>query len=90
MNLLNLRDRQIKLCFGTGCYTKGAPKIVAKFENLLRIKLGEVVEEGQISLELTRCIGRCTQGPVAVINGQVYSELTLEKVEEIVAALNLE
>lgn len=77
--------KEIKVCFGTGCYTKGAAKIVAEFEKRLGIKVGETTEDGEVSLGLIRCLGNCAQAPVAIVNGQIYNELTQEKVAKLIS-----
>jgi len=39
--------------------------------------------DGKFSLELVGCIGACDQAPAMMINGQLYGNLTPDKVAEI-------
>ena len=36
-------------------------------------------------LGLIRCLGNYTQAPVAIVDGQIYNELTQEKVAKLIS-----
>ncbi len=62
----------IRVCRGTGCYVKGAPRIVEELEKLLNIKEGETTPDMEYTLETVACFGSCALAPVMVVNDQVY------------------
>jgi NADH-quinone oxidoreductase subunit E len=74
----------IKVCRGTGCYVKGAPRLLDEIEKLLGIKDGETTLDLEYTLETVACFGSCALAPVVVVNGKVYGSVTPEKVKSIV------
>jgi NADH-quinone oxidoreductase subunit E len=74
----------IKVCRGTGCYVKGAPRLLDEIEKLLGIKDGETTLDLEYTLETVACFGSCALAPVVVINGKVYGSVTPERVKSIV------
>ncbi len=73
----------IKVCRGTGCYVKGAPRLLDELESRLNIKDGETTPDGEYTLETVACFGSCALAPVMVVNDRVYGNVTVEKVREI-------
>ena len=65
----------IAVCLGTACYVKGSGKILEKLEEKLGIKNGDCTEDGEFSLEASRCIGACGLAPVFTINEDVYGRV---------------
>ncbi len=65
----------IKFCIGTACYVGGINQLIDKAKQLLQIEPGQTTSDGQITLEVCRCVGACSQAPVVVIdevnNGRV-------------------
>lgn len=74
----------IKVCRGTGCYVKGAPRLLEEIETLLGIKDGETTPDMEYSIETVACFGSCALAPVIVVNDRVYGNVTVEKVREII------
>ncbi len=83
-NLIPRGRNIIRVCRGTGCYVKGAPRIIEELEKLLRIKEGETTPDNEYTLETVACFGSCALAPVMVVNDKVYGRLTPEKAKEIV------
>lgn len=78
----------IRLCRGTGCYVKGAPRLLDEVEKLLGIKDGETTPDLQYTLETVACFGSCALAPVVVINGKVHGSMTPEKVRSLLRAMD--
>ncbi|MEG1704967.1 MAG: NADH-quinone oxidoreductase subunit NuoE [Clostridia bacterium] len=74
----------IQVCMGTACYVKGAEDVLNEFKNQLKIKEGQVTEDGKFSLESVRCIGACGLAPAIVVNAEVYGKMSPDKVKEII------
>jgi NADH-quinone oxidoreductase subunit E len=66
----------IKVCRGTGCYVKGAPRLLDEVEKMLGIQDGETTSDMEYTLETVACFGSCALAPVVVINGKVYGSVT--------------
>jgi NADH-quinone oxidoreductase subunit E len=73
----------IKLCLGTACHVRGAPRVLRKLEELLEIKEGETTRDLKFTLETVRCLGTCFLAPVMMINQNYYGKLTPQRVEKI-------
>jgi NADH:ubiquinone oxidoreductase subunit E len=74
----------IRVCKTITCSMKGKNDIVHTLEDMLKIKVGETTSDRQFSLIETNCIGWCHKAPAILINEMPYTELTPEKVVEII------
>lgn len=74
----------IRLCKTITCDMKGKKQILKSIEDLLKIKVGETTKDNKFTLLETNCLGWCHKGPAMLINDEVYTELTEEKVNEII------
>ena len=77
----------LRLCNDIVDRFKGADDVAAAFEKELGISMGETTEDGQFTLEWTACIGMSDQAPAALANDTVLTNLTPEKVPEIISKL---
>lgn len=73
----------IRICKTISCSMKGKNDVLSTIEEILKIKLGETTPDRKFSLVETNCIGWCHKGPAMLINDTPYTELTPEKVTEI-------
>ena len=74
----------IRVCKTITCSMKGKSDIIQTLEDMLKIKVGETTADRQFSLIETNCIGWCHKAPAILINDLPYTELTPEKVSEII------
>jgi NADH:ubiquinone oxidoreductase subunit E len=74
----------IRVCKTITCSMKGKSDIIQTLEDMLKIKVGETTADRQFSLIETNCIGWCHKAPAILINELPYTELTPEKVSEII------
>lgn len=74
----------IRVCKTITCSMKGKGDIIHMLEDMLKIKVGETTADRQFSLVETNCIGWCHKAPAILINEMPYTELTPEKVSEII------
>jgi len=74
---------QITVCLGTACHVRGGDKIVEEMERKLNIKVGKTTPNRKFTLETVNCLGCCAIGPVVVVNGKYYSNITIKKVDAI-------
>ena len=70
---------EIKICMGSACFAKGNQ------ENLEYIK--EYIEENNLHSEITivgaLCENKCDIGPRIIINDKEYTNVTKEKIKEV-------
>jgi NADH-quinone oxidoreductase subunit E len=74
----------IRVCKTITCTMKGKDDIIKVLEDMLRISVGETTSDSMFSLIETNCIGWCHKAPAILINDTPYTELTPEKVVEII------
>jgi NADH-quinone oxidoreductase subunit E len=74
----------IRVCKTITCSMKGKNDIVQTIEDMLKIKVGETTSDRLFSLIETNCIGWCHKAPAILINEMPYTELSPEKVVEII------
>ena len=77
----------IKVCRGTGCYVKGAPRLLDEIEARLGIKDGETTPDMEYTLETVACFGSCALAPVMVVDDKVYGNVNPERAIEILEGL---
>ncbi len=73
----------IRVCKTISCAMKGKIDVLHAIEDTLKIKVGETTTDRKFSLLETNCIGWCHKAPAILINDTPYTELTPEKVTEI-------
>jgi NADH:ubiquinone oxidoreductase subunit E len=77
----------IRVCDGTACHVRGAPKSVEAIENALKVPAGGTSEDYRYSMEIVYCLGSCSLAPVAVVNDKVYGQIEPRKIVEQLAKL---
>lgn len=75
--------KHVKVCGGTSCHVRGAPRILQEIEGQLGIKEGETTADLEYSLETVACIGACALSPCLMISQNVEANLTPKKVTEL-------
>ncbi len=76
----------IRLCRTISCDMAGKEAVARQLENDLGVSFGESTPDGRFTLEWANCIGMCDQGPALLVNDQVFTHVTPEKVQDILAA----
>lgn len=76
----------IRVCKTITCAMKGKNQVIFAIQDMIKIKIGETTPNGRFSLLETNCLGWCHKAPAMLINDEVYTELTPEKVREILSA----
>lgn len=74
----------ITVCMGTACHVRGAPQVLSRLEELLKIKTGCTTADHNVSLEEVMCLGCCALAPVVVLDGKYHGSVNIQKAEAIV------
>jgi NADH-quinone oxidoreductase subunit E len=78
----------VAVCTNISCMLMGSQSIVDHVQNKLGIKLGESTKDGRIYLkEEEECLAACAGGPMMQVDHVYYEDLTPEKVDAILDAL---
>ena len=73
----------VKFCMGTACYVGGTSALIDKTKQVLGIEPGQTSPDGNITLEICRCVGACSQAPVIVIDDDVIGRVKPNKLPQI-------
>jgi NADH:ubiquinone oxidoreductase subunit E len=68
---------------GTACYVGGTPQLIEKAKQLLKTDVGETTADGNITLEVCRCVGACSQAPVVVVDEEVQGRVRPNKFPQV-------
>lgn len=74
----------VKFCLGTACYVGGMPQIIEKAKQVLGVDPGQTTEDGEITLELCRCVGACSQAPVIVVDEDMHGRVRPNKFPQLI------
>ena len=76
----------IKVCMGTACHVRGGEILCDAIERELGIFPGETTPDMRYEFQRVACLGCCALAPVVQINDDVYSQMTVVKLQEILKA----
>ncbi len=74
---------EIRICMGTACHVRGAPRLLDAVQDLIGIKAGETDLDLKFSLETVNCLGCCALGPVIAIDGKTHSKMSPAEVADV-------
>ena len=73
----------ILICDTVSCWVMGYDKILEQLTQRLGIGINETSADGQFTLLQVACLGVCDHAPAMMIGEDLYTDLTPEKVDEI-------
>jgi NADH-quinone oxidoreductase subunit E len=73
----------ILLCDSVSCWITGEEGIRDHLTRRLGIGFGGTTRDGLFTLLPVGCLGACDQGPAMMIDGELFGNLTPQRVEEI-------
>lgn len=74
----------IRVCESPPCHLVGSENILNELKKILKVDIGQTTEDNLFTLEITSCLGVCGVAPAIMINEDVYGNLTVEKIKEII------
>lgn len=70
----------VTVCCGTVCHVKGAPRVVAKLREDLKLKRGDQTTRDMLfTMENVNCVGACSIAPVVIVNDKVFGKQNGDK-----------
>ena len=79
----------IRVCKTIICDMHGKKEVIETIKKCLGIELGETTPDKKFSLLTTNCLGWCANAPAMLINDEIYTDLTPNKVREIIKSYKL-
>ncbi|MEJ2363656.1 MAG: NAD(P)H-dependent oxidoreductase subunit E [Deltaproteobacteria bacterium] len=78
----------ITVCMGTACHVRGAKLLLNQATGLLKVKPGEMTDDGLFTIEQVNCLGTCAVGPVVSENGSCYRHMSPGKLRKLIKSMN--
>lgn len=79
---------KINICTNISCMLRGSEEILDHVQKRLGIKVGETTADRRITLKQEEeCLAACTGAPMMLVDEEYYTDLTPEKVDEILDKL---
>jgi NADH-quinone oxidoreductase subunit E len=75
----------ILICDSVVCWILGYENLLEHLRSVLGIGLGETTGDGRFTLLPVSCLGACDHAPALMIDEELYTDLTVEKIDEILA-----
>jgi NADH-quinone oxidoreductase subunit E len=72
------------VCLGTACHVRGGPAIVGEFQRALGVRPGGTTADRGFTLDTVNCLGACALGPMVVVDGHYFSNVSPAGVRNIV------
>ena len=73
----------ILLCDSISCYVMGYQKLYETLQKELKIKFGETTADKKITLLPNACLGCCDHAPALMIDEDLYRDVKIEELNEI-------
>ncbi|ADQ15189.1 NADH-quinone oxidoreductase subunit NuoE [Halanaerobium hydrogeniformans] len=73
----------IRICDSISCHLNESESLLKAVKSYLGIENNETSKDKKFTLEVVECLGHCAEGPVMMINDQIYEKLTKTKAIEI-------
>ena len=76
----------VSVCMGTACHVRGAPRLLDRVSETLKIKPGKTSSDMKFTLSTVNCLGCCALGPVILVDDEYHSNPSIEKMGKIFSA----
>jgi len=73
----------IRICLGTACHVQGGDFLLNALRSEIGISPNETTPDGRFDLERVACLGCCALAPVVMINDDIFSNMSVIKLKEI-------
>jgi NADH-quinone oxidoreductase subunit E len=73
----------IRICLGTACHVQGGDFLLNALRSEIGISPNETTPDGRFDLERVACLGCCALAPVVMINDNIFSNMSVVKLKEI-------
>jgi NADH-quinone oxidoreductase subunit E len=74
----------LAVCDSVSCWVMGCQQTINYIGNKLNIVPGQTTRDGKYTLLPTPCLGACDKGPVMMLGEELVTNLTNEKLDELI------
>ena len=68
----------------------GNEAVMSRLTERLRVRRGDMRDDGRVSVDFTSCTGMCDQGPAALVNGLAVTRLSPERTVELARLVDMD
>jgi len=84
-SLKQLGKHVIRYCESAPCHVVGGRQVIQALKDHLGIEPGETSDDRRWTLLQTSCLGVCAVGPVLLVDGDIYGNVSPERIPTILA-----
>ena len=77
----------LQVCTTLSCQLCGTAGLVDHLKKKLGVDFGETSKDGRFTLLDVQCLGACGEGPIIQINSDYYTNLTVERLDQLLDGL---
>ena len=77
----------LQVCTTLSCQLCGTGALVEHLKSKLGIDFGQTTDDGRFTLLDVQCLGACGEGPVVQVNNDYYTDLDIERLDELLDGL---
>jgi NADH-quinone oxidoreductase subunit E len=82
INVVRQPELVIEVCSGANCAVNNSFAVIREIENYFKIKADDEPNP-KIKLKSISCLGQCGEGPIMVVNGKTFNNVTASGVHGI-------
>lgn len=73
----------VRICDSLSCHLNNSNSVLKSVKSFLNIESHQTTANKKFTLEVVECLGHCGEGPVMMVNDQIYTEVTENRALEI-------
>lgn len=77
----------LQVCTNITCMLCAGRDVLQRFEQRLKIKVGETTPDGHFTLSEVECLAYCGTAPAVQVNDEIHELVSPDKVEELIDSL---
>lgn len=86
-SLAPLGEHHVRVCQGTSCHLEGSERLTEAMSRRLGITPGQTTTDGRFSLEKVKCMARCGEAPLLMVDEEYYGRTGVDKLAKIIKPL---
>lgn len=73
----------IRICDSISCHLNQSQAVLKAVKSFLNLENHQTTEDKKFTLEVVECLGHCGEGPVMMVNNEMYTKLNANRALDI-------
>jgi len=73
----------IRICDSISCHLNQSNSVLKAVKSFLDLESHQTTKDKKFTLEVVECLGHCGEGPVMMVNNEIYTKINENKALEI-------